>query len=417
VIVDLSVTPAVHSAGSADLRVSLRRAKLSGFDEESRPLYERGAESRTIRFEVEEDTALALLIPDPREKESFAIHDVLLRLRAGALEQGSGASYGTLSVTANVPGAEVLLDGGLVGRTSQGGPTLVRNVLAGQRDVRVRDFSGREVGKDVVVEADRMAEVALSLLDLAAPGKRNGLVAVGKNPQGHEEYWRVRDGAFVVRVEEGDFLMGSPAGEGEPHEQPQHRVSVSEYLIDKTEVTWRQFRSFAEAAEKALPPEPVSGAADDLPVSNVLWEEAREYCEWVGGRVPTEAEWEKAARGADGRRYPWGEEWDPDRCNSWEGGPNRPEAAGSYPSCVSPYGVLDMAGNLWEWCADWYGESYYAQSPRTNPTGPTSGELRVLRGGAWNTQPLWLRAPHRHRTPPTSRNVTHGFRCVQDAPE
>ncbi len=108
-----------------------------------------------------------------------------------------------------------------------------------------------------------------------------------------------------LRVPEGEFLMGSAEGKGEPTEHSQRRVFVSEFLMDKTEVTWRQFRKFVEATGAKSPPEPLWGTPDDYAVSNVLFNEAKEYCEWVGGRLPTEAEWEKAARGTDGRKYPW----------------------------------------------------------------------------------------------------------------
>jgi formylglycine-generating enzyme required for sulfatase activity len=218
-------------------------------------------------------------------------------------------------------------------------------------------------------------------------------------------------------VPAGEFIRGSPEGEGEPHERPQRRIAVSEYLIDKTEVTWRQYRRYVEATGKPLLPEPIWGYLEDYPASNVLWDEAASYCEWAGGRLPTEAEWEKAARGAEGMTYPWGGAWEPGRCNLFEGGPHRPESAGQYRACHSPYGALDMAGSVWEWCADWYGQDYYAGAPERDPEGPESGMLKVLRGGAWNVQRGWVRGAHRHKGLPTSRNVTHGFRCAQDATE
>jgi formylglycine-generating enzyme required for sulfatase activity len=240
---------------------------------------------------------------------------------------------------------------------------------------------------------------------------------MGNNSKGQEEYWRVKDGAMVVTVPAGEFLMGSPEGEGQSAERPQRRVYVSEFLIDKTEVTWRQLRKFAEATGTPHPRPPIWGTPDDYPASFILWEEARGYCQWVGGRLPTEAEWEKAARGTDGRKYPWGNDWDPDRCNSISGGPHRPESVGSFPSCLSPYGVLDMPGSMWEWCADWYGASYYAESSSRDPQGPTSGSRRVIRGGGWMSQPLWLGTAHRSGVPATTRKADHGFRCAQDGSE
>ncbi len=96
---------------------------------------------------------------------------------------------------------------------------------------------------------------------------------------------------------------------------------------------------------------------------------------------------------------------------------HKPESSGSLPDCVSPYGVLDMPGSMWEWCADWFGESYYAESPSRDPVGPVSGRVRVMRGGAWMSQPTWLRAAYRFKASPTSRNADHGFRCAHDDPE
>ncbi len=225
----------------------------------------------------------------------------------------------------------------------------------------------------------------------------------------------MKDGALVVKVPAGEFLMGSPEGEGEPPEHPQRQVFVSEFLIDKTEVTWRQFRKFTEATGTALPVAPLWGMPDDYAVSDVRFDEAKAYCEWVGGRLPTEAEWEKAARGTDGRKYPWGNEWDPNRCNTFDGGPHRPEAVGSFPNCLSPYGLLDMAGGFFERCNDWYTDQY-ASGDVSDPKGPESGTMRVLRGGSWIYQPSWVRTAYRHRNTPDSRHVHHGFRCVQTLP-
>ena len=418
VVLDLSTGAAVPSSGDVEVEARLTFQKLTGFDPNGQPSYATRMQERRIRFDREGVITLPVLVPDRPERESFAVHEVLLRLRATVLGRDAPASYGSLSVTADVPGAEVLLDGGFSGRITEGGPTLLANVRTGPREIRVRDFSGREARRGVVVEQGRTIEVALEVLDGAAAQSDGVLAPIGENPQGFAEYWRVRDGATLVQIPGSEFVMGSPEGRrAAPDERPQRSVHVSEFLIDKTEVTWRQFRKFAAAEGAPLPRTPVSGAPDDYPISFILWEEARAYCERGGGRLPTEAEWEKAARGTEGREYPWGDEWDARRCNSISGGMHQPESVGSHSDCVSPYGVLDMPGSMWEWCADRYGEGYYAGAPLRDPQGPAEGRLRVKRGGGWMSQPAWLRSAYRAKASPTSRNADNGFRCAQDPPE
>jgi formylglycine-generating enzyme required for sulfatase activity len=417
-VVDLETQASLSPTGGGELRMHARIRRLSELDENGRPVYAESQQTRLLAFEDEGSSTFPLLIADPREAESFGVHDVLLRVRATLLGDEPAASYGSLSVSADVPGAEVLLDGGFVGRIAAGEPTLLANVRAGTREVRVRDFSGREASQSVVVEPGSPAQVSLQVLDLGDDGAGD-LVPIGRNPQGYEEYWRKKDAAMMVRVPAGEFLMGSPDDQGAANERPQHRVQLSEFLIDKTEVTWRQFKSYAAATGAQLPREPVSGSRSDYPVSFVLWEDARGYCEWVGARLPSEAEWEKAARGSEGGIYPWGDVWDPGRCNSIRGGRHQPESAGSLPGCVSPYGLLDMAGSMWEWCADWWGEHVYQERASAatvrDPQGPSSGDRRVLRGGAWMSLPSLLRAAYRRGRLPSSANVDHGFRCARNS--
>ena len=241
-----------------------------------------------------------------------------------------------------------------------------------------------------------------------------------------------KDGMEMVYVPAGEFLMGSPDGEGDYNQHPQHRVYLDAYWIDRTEVTNAQYQKcVAEGACKSNNEWPDFNASDQ-PMVCVSWYDAQAYCEWAGRHLPTEAEWEKAARGTDGRRFPWGNAWDVHttrRLNfadkntdfDWsdmttDDGYQYTAPAGSYPVGASPYGALDMAGNAREWVADWYDDNYYAHSPSRNPTGPDSGSAHVLRGGSWKDSQAFVRAAFRIRGVQIDSssycNVSYGFRCA-----
>jgi formylglycine-generating enzyme required for sulfatase activity len=206
------------------------------------------------------------------------------------------------------------------------------------------------------------------------------------------------DGAPMVLIPAGEFLMGFPEYNGSSTDKPQHRVYLDAYYIYKYEVTNGQFRRFVHEsghdAEGSWRDYAVAGR-DNHPVVCVTWNDAKAYCEWAGGALPTEAQWEKASRGVDGRIWPWGNSFTgkefnwgngpkaKDRADIWKGRGTAP--VGSYPSDISPYGVHDMAGNVGEWCGDWLSLRYYLESPSKNPTGPSIGEIRVIRLGSWFT--------------------------------
>lgn len=225
----------------------------------------------------------------------------------------------------------------------------------------------------------------------------------------------------MLLVPEGEFLMG--ADDGLPDTRPVHRVHLSAYWIDKYEVTNASYRRCVEAGG-CQPPKnrgPFEDQArDQYPVTSVTWMQARSYCQWAGQRLPTEAEWEKAARGVDGRRYAWGNSQDP-ILNRDKNGENQlnhgePQPVGSFQEGASPYGVLDMTGNVWEWVKDWYAEDFYAVAPTHDPQGPPRGSFRVLRGGDWGQSPLELQTSYRGWDEMTYWGPTLGFRCVTDAP-
>jgi formylglycine-generating enzyme required for sulfatase activity len=207
-----------------------------------------------------------------------------------------------------------------------------------------------------------------------------------------------KDGMTLLYVPAGEFKMGAADSDSQakPDEKPQHTVYLDAFYIDQTEVTNAMYAKCVKAgvcraplsARYPVPDRYGNPQFDNYPVVYVDWNDAQQYCEWAGRRLPTEAEWEKAARGDDQRTYPWGNQTpDMTRLNynhsyTW-GTVVDTTPVGAYPTGASPYGALDMAGNVLEWVRDWYGENYYATTPDRNPTGPTSDNVRVLRGGAW----------------------------------
>jgi formylglycine-generating enzyme required for sulfatase activity len=220
---------------------------------------------------------------------------------------------------------------------------------------------------------------------------------------------RESDGAEMVLVPAGEFTMGSEAGDDD--EKPVHQVYLDASWIDKTEVTNAQYEKCVAAGkcEASRYADDAAFNGDAQPVVGVDWDDAKAYCEWAGARLPTEAEWEKAARGTDGRTYPWGNEWDAEKVNSWEQGPHTTTAVGSYPEGVSPHGALDMAGNVWEWTDSWY-QAYPGSSYQDEDFGE---KYRVLRGGSWDSDQGLVRCASRGGGLPVGRLNLVGFRCAR----
>ena len=215
-----------------------------------------------------------------------------------------------------------------------------------------------------------------------------------------------------VTVRAGEFTMGS---NDYRDEKPIHRVHLSEYQIARHPVTNAQYELFVKANSYAAPKHWENGkippGKENHPVVNVSWKDAQAFCAWAGVRLPTEAEWEKAARGTDGRKYPWGNEPPTMELCNFNSNVGGTTPVGSYPKGASPYGVLDMAGNVWEWVNDWYDGSYYSQSPSENPQGPATGKYRVLRGGSWYDDDNYVRSAYRAALPAWFGYL--GFRCVR----
>lgn len=275
-----------------------------------------------------------------------------------------------------------------------------------------------------------------SLLASQDPGTSNLPTSPGE--AGHRTYLPLV--SFVpestVLIPAGEFQMGcDPAHNGgyscapELDEEPLHTVYLDAYRIDRTEVTNAQYAQCV-AAGACTPPGDLSTNTRwpyygnptyaNYPVIYVNWSQASAYCAWTGKRLPTEAEWEKAARGpSDTRAYPWGDAAPTCALANFARFAatlgecvGDTSAVGSYPAGASSYGVLDMAGNVWEWVNDWTSGTYYSISPYRNPTGLANGSYRGLRGGSWQYDGYVIRAPMRFNVDPTYQGISTGFRCA-----
>jgi len=261
-----------------------------------------------------------------------------------------------------------------------------------------------------------------------------GLEAIGRNTQGLEEFRNLKDGAVMVRVPGGAFTMGCDTGLDS--EKPARTVQIDAFLMDKTEVTVGRYRRFVEEAKYLTEVErrgyglilkknfwykvpgtswrvPGYPSTEEHPVTCVTWADAAAYARWAGNELPTEAQWERAARGSDGRSHPWGEGKAAERACF---GAALPTPAGSFPGGASPWGILDLAGNVSELCSDWWDPRAYDAPERRNPKGPDRGDTHVLRGGSW-TDPSdkELRSSRRWRVAIDGNNAD-GFRTVRRIP-
>jgi formylglycine-generating enzyme required for sulfatase activity len=243
------------------------------------------------------------------------------------------------------------------------------------------------------------------------------------------------DKSKMVYIPAGNFIMGSKIENSD--EYPEHTVYLNAFEIDKCEVTNARYNAFINsggyserkywtlegwkyiAINNITKPQWWDSGKyhsgpryPDYPVTGISWFEACAFAKWAGKRLPTEAEWEKAARGIDGKTYPWGEEINSSKAN-YNNGVGASRSVGSYLSGESPYGCLDMAGNVWEWCNDWYDGNYYSVSPAKSPAGPETGHVKVIRGGSWIVVDNVLRCAYRTYFILGTRDYFIGFRCVR----
>ncbi|MCS6994743.1 MAG: formylglycine-generating enzyme family protein [Anaerolineales bacterium] len=249
--------------------------------------------------------------------------------------------------------------------------------------------------------------LAVAMLLAACGGNQPGGLGTGDVGNAKEKT-ASKDKMKMVFIAGGSFQMGGLTDKAQPDEEPDHKVTLKGFWLDQTEVTNAQYALCVAAGVCEIPRELKSATRPnyytnpefaDYPVIYVTWNQAKTYCEWAGRRLPTEAEWEYAARGNDFRNFPWGDA-DPTEELANFGYKNKDTVkVGSYPKGASPFGVLDMAGNVWEWIADFYSPTYYQKSPAENPTGPDkpgpNGLQMVVRGGSWADDIVELRVSNR----------------------
>jgi len=268
----------------------------------------------------------------------------------------------------------------------------------------IRGKLAEETTTTIILQTDsnqiRISKISIKTINGESPFKRRSAGPQSVSRKSYPE---------DISIPAGDFLMGASRGK----DNLVHRVYLNAFRIDTFEVTNAQYHSFTKATGRPTPrywEDPDYNGAES-PVVGVTWEDAQAYCAWVGKRLPTEAEWERAARGAKSRLFPWGDRFDPSHTNTKEAKHNHPQQVGSYLSGQSPDGLFDVAGNVWEWCQDWYDKKYYGFSPTKNPNGPANGKQKVIRGGGWTANHVDM--AYRRGMKPEKAYPSLGFRCAR----
>jgi formylglycine-generating enzyme required for sulfatase activity len=298
---------------------------------------------------------------------------------------------GTIRVESNPEGASIRLDGTDTGQTT---PATLESINPGSHTIKLEKQGYWPYETTVQVAAGQQAQVSAAL------------------EQGVVIDW--------IDIPAGEFLMGDNFREGWPEERPVHKVYLDAYKVSKYEVTFEQYDIFCDNTGRSKPNDEGWGRGN-RPVIHVSWHDGNDFCTWLSQKtgenihLPTEAQWEKAARGTGQRMYPWGNNRPSCSIVNFNNCQGRTMPVGSYPQGVCPYGAYDMGGNVWEWCQDWYDEDYYSYSPYSNPQGPTTGSLRIARGGDWPNDAFWCRTTYRKpHHPPGIKLNSLGFRLARD---
>jgi formylglycine-generating enzyme required for sulfatase activity len=316
------------------------------------------------------------------------------------------------------PGAEVYVDDEFAGRASPQGRLVVSNPRPGDHTLRVSLAGKRDYEQQDKVTVGETSNVQAALPDIEKPKLQSpveppqrtfsapAIGTVRENP---------KDGLKYVWIPAGTFMMGCSPGDTEcsDSEKPSHQVTITRgFWIGQTPVTVGAYKRFARTMGRQMPVAPnfnTGWANENMPIANVSWDDAQTYCGWIGGRLPTEAEWEYGARGGSTEaRYGNLDEI------AWYNQDSGKQAHDIAQKRPNGFGLYDMLGNVWEWVSDWYDEYFYQSSPSQDPSGPASGQDRVLRGGSWNYRSRDVRVSSRSRPGPGGRNVNHGFRCGEE---
>ncbi|MBI2876056.1 MAG: SUMF1/EgtB/PvdO family nonheme iron enzyme [Candidatus Tectomicrobia bacterium] len=284
------------------------------------------------------------------------------------------------------------------------------NVSATREDSYVREYAASCAEKDFPTALKAAAAKLVSTPGGALSPLSGTILVDSTGPRPTSEGL-----AGMVLIPAGDFFMGSDEA---ANERPVHVTHLDAYYLDIYEVTNSQYSRFVEATNYRSEghwQDEFRPGREDYPVVNVTWNDAQAYARWAGKRLPTEAEWEKAARGITKWTWPWGMIFVSRHTNSSESAVGRPLPVGSLEMGKSPYQIYDLAGNVAEWCTDWYDTDYYKKSPNANPKGPTTGKERVVRGGSFYHDKGKVRTSARLSMNPQSSSLNVGFRCARSA--